>query len=333
MISRRTRLEISAAIALSLAAHYALAVVAADGELPVLIEGGAPAQIAAVGNSFSDFAAGHDVPEPSTETPIEPIEPVTAVEPPVMPAVQPVVTPVEALEAETETARAPMPEILTGTDTEMALVSPEISEAPTPEIAAIAPAEVSETVEAQPDSPTVPLPQRRPARPEDEQNLADAREAIERAREERARVERERAAEARRREQARREQQRAARGNAEQDARTGQADGQTQARASAAGRRESDRASRAGNAAASNYPGKVYAKIRRTRQRPTDGRGTARIRFSITASGGLGSIRVASSSGSAAIDRAALDHIRRSAPFPRPPAGAQRNFVIPVRVQ
>ncbi|MCB1387488.1 MAG: energy transducer TonB [Nitratireductor sp.] len=86
-----------------------------------------------------------------------------------------------------------------------------------------------------------------------------------------------------------------------------------------------------GNAAASNYPGEVYAKIARTRRKRAGGNGTARIRFSIGSGGGLATIVLAASSGNARVDDAALAHVRRSAPFPRPPAGAQRSFVIPIQ--
>ena len=249
------------------------------------------------------------------------------------PASEPVQDATPAAEAQTTPPAAA--NVLTGDGVEVSVSEP----APATTVSAAA----ADVIEPLADVPFVPTPVKRPERPKDQKNLAAAREALERAeaqreRQERARRERERAerqaAEARRTEQTRRrEQQQAARGNAEQNARAGQADGRDEGRAPVAGARQSNRAAQAGNAAVSNYPGKVYARIRRTRQRPAEGRGTARIRFSITASGGLGAIRVASSSGSAAIDQVALDHIRRSAPFPRPPAGAQRSFVIPVRVQ
>ena len=62
--------------------------------------------------------------------------------------------------------------------------------------------------------------------------------------------------------------------------------------------------------------------------------GTVKIAFDIDAKGGLASERVASSSGSAALDQAALALIRRAAPFPAPPgrtAGRDASFVVPVR--
>jgi periplasmic protein TonB len=88
-----------------------------------------------------------------------------------------------------------------------------------------------------------------------------------------------------------------------------------------------------GNASASNYAGLVQRKIARTRQRPAGGRGNVVISFSISSSGGLASASVARSSGISAVDAAALDHIRRSAPFPAPPQGAQTRFQVPVTIR
>ena len=87
----------------------------------------------------------------------------------------------------------------------------------------------------------------------------------------------------------------------------------------------------AGNAAASNYPGKVMSRIARVGKPRVRSRGTAVIAFSIGGGGQLAGVRVARSSGSAALDQAALGIIRKAAPFPRPPAGARRNFSIQIK--
>ncbi|MDZ7824039.1 MAG: TonB family protein [Ahrensia sp.] len=86
----------------------------------------------------------------------------------------------------------------------------------------------------------------------------------------------------------------------------------------------------AGNAAVSSYPGKVRSKISRTRQARIGGSGTAQVKFTVSENGGLASVQLAGSSGNSAVDSAALSHIRRSAPFPKPPSGAQRTFQIPI---
>ncbi|MCK5750859.1 MAG: TonB family protein, partial [Oricola sp.] len=186
------------------------------------------------------------------------------------------------------------------------------------ETAALTPAQAAETIEAEPEESPIPVPIARPPQPQDERNRTEAREK--------------RTAQT---EKSAKKQQvaNAARGNADRNARAGDASGRETSKAKTGGGQSGGKASKAGNASASNYPGKVYAKIRRTRQKRAGGRGVAQIRFSISASGGLASIRLASSSGSGAVDSAAIDHIRRSAPFPPPPAGAQRQFVIPVEVR
>ena len=70
---------------------------------------------------------------------------------------------------------------------------------------------------------------------------------------------------------------------------------------------------------------------------PADGknnRGVAQIAFSIDRKGRVMSSRVVTSSGSAALDREAIEMIRRSQPFPPPPAalpGAEVGLTVPVR--
>lgn len=72
-------------------------------------------------------------------------------------------------------------------------------------------------------------------------------------------------------------------------------------------------------------------KIAATRKTTTSLRGLAVIAFSIGANGQLASVRVARSSGSAELDALGLDHIRRAAPFPPPPAGAPARFSVEFR--
>lgn len=116
-----------------------------------------------------------------------------------------------------------------------------------------------------------------------------------------------------------------ARGNAEQNARAGSAAGTTQAqtmRQSSTGKT----ADSSGNAAASTYPGLVNRKISRVRAPRVGFRGIAVVRFAVDAQGRLSALSLVQSSGSAQLDEAALSVIRRAAPFPSPPPGAQRVF-------
>ncbi|MEL6414897.1 MAG: TonB family protein [Pseudomonadota bacterium] len=218
-------------------------------------------------------------------------------------------------------------------------------------VALVVPTSPADVVEARPDEPQVPIPSSRPWRPIDQQRLEDAkREAAEA---ERRRVEQEkrdaaaakqrsaekratdrrqaekRAAERKKSEETRRSVgQKSA--NSTQNAKRGNQSGSKKGRAAQTRSAPKRQSKKAGNAAASNYPGKVQADIARTRKKRAGARGTAHIRFTVTASGGLGSVRVSRGSGNSKVDRAAVAHIQRSAPFPKPPPGAQRTFVIPI---
>lgn len=119
------------------------------------------------------------------------------------------------------------------------------------------------------------------------------------------------------------------RGNANSNARAGQQDGREQARARNSGAGGQQQAP--GNAAASNYAGLVMRKLSRVARPRVGSRGTAVIAFRVDVGGGLASASVARSSGSAELDRAALRLVRRAAPFPKPPAGAQRSFSIQIQ--
>lgn len=114
-------------------------------------------------------------------------------------------------------------------------------------------------------------------------------------------------------------------GNADTDAARGSSQAQPQGQAVASGAAPAPD-STGGQAAAAAYPGQVLRQITRLRPQRAPARGIVLVRFAIAASGALADVSVAQSSGSAALDRLALDHIRRAAPFPAPPAGAQMAF-------
>jgi protein TonB len=114
-------------------------------------------------------------------------------------------------------------------------------------------------------------------------------------------------------------------GNAAQNAKAGATNGQAQAKAKAQGT-ATGRSKASGNAAVSNYPGKVMRKLARAQK--IRGAGKARVSFKIASNGGLASTSLRNSSGSPAFDKAALRAVQRAAPFPPPPAGAERSFSI-----
>ena len=91
------------------------------------------------------------------------------------------------------------------------------------------------------------------------------------------------------------------------------------------------------SAAPQSWRRELIAQIERHKRFPPGAAGqsgVARVAFSIDRSGRLTEVRIAASSGSAALDEAALDLIRRSQPFPTPPAALPESdltFLAPVR--
>jgi protein TonB len=126
-------------------------------------------------------------------------------------------------------------------------------------------------------------------------------------------------------------------GNAKADTRRGEADGQADGK-TAARSKGGNRQSAAGNAAVSNYPGKIVSKLRRALRYPAEAkrkklRGEVQVAFTVSAGGGIGGVRVVASSGSPVLDKAAVETVRRAAPFPAIPEGAGRSswpFTVPL---
>ena len=185
-----------------------------------------------------------------------------------------------------------------------------------------------ETLQAQDPDSDAPVLSRRPMRknPETAAKIAEARAKQEQAERERRQAEQQAA-------KKKATQQAAARGNAQRNATKGSSSGQSaSAKSTTTGKRQAA-ASAQGNAAASNYPGQVMRRISRAGKPRVRTTGTATISFAIASNGGLASVSVARGSGSAALDRAAVSVIRKAAPFPRPPAGARRQYSIKIKGQ
>lgn len=110
------------------------------------------------------------------------------------------------------------------------------------------------------------------------------------------------------------------------------------ARSNANGRPDA-RTNDGGTRAASNYKGKVVAKLRRAKRYPREAKrrnlqGTARVSFTIARSGSVSGVRITRSSGHPELDQAAIDMVRRASPMPRFPADirdSKMSLQVPVR--
>lgn len=83
-----------------------------------------------------------------------------------------------------------------------------------------------------------------------------------------------------------------------------------------------------GKKAVADYGASVMKKIRKTRKKAAPAKGLVIVGFTVAGDGGLAAVQVLQSSGNAALDTVAMDHIRRAAPFPTPPEGAKRSFAF-----
>jgi protein TonB len=93
-----------------------------------------------------------------------------------------------------------------------------------------------------------------------------------------------------------------------------------------------------GNSDVTNYPGQISRALRRALYYPPSAKrrrltGETLVSFVVAKGGSASSIRVARSSGVPELDEAALETVRRAAPFPAIPAAARRDswtFTIPI---
>ncbi|GGE27489.1 TonB family protein [Primorskyibacter flagellatus] len=340
------------ALAGAVALHAALAVALIRDE-PVQVEGGGT-QAAQIGSSFADMAAGTltaEEPEDVTEEVTEPDRPTETVteaepetltaepEPEVLTAAEPEPAPDELAQAEpvTPDTAIPLPPVSEADATPeadtLAALAPEtpdgmlaLRSAPPETLSADAEPAAPQRTEPEAARPVVPddtiaainpdsaVPQiskrpvlRDPAMETPVQKAAPPKPVQKTA-------------------QKKAPDAAPKKGNSNQNARAGSAQGSARMADTRSG--SGNAGKQAGNAAASNYPGLVNRHLARIRKPSMNRRGVVRMSFAIAPSGGLSGVSVARSSGSAQMDQAAATMIRRAAPFPKPPAGAQRSFTV-----
>lgn len=275
---------------------------------------GPPPALTAQGNSFADMVQGSEASEPDTSMPSEVTEQADAAPAPSAPPTA-TASVVESVDAGLQLQPEELSEMLA--DVAATSVAQIAQVVPTP-TAAIQPTEITsvqpQLIEALPDvevnevtSDTV-RPPRRPANlgqtppPPPPRQTQQARQAPA-----------------------------APQGNANQDTRRGTVattQDTGQATQSGQGQQVDQAAVAAARQAAANYGNAVMRRISRTRRENTRSRGVAVVSFRVGASGQLASVGIGQSSGDAELDRIAVNHVRRAAPFPAPPAGAQTSFSI-----
>ena len=87
----------------------------------------------------------------------------------------------------------------------------------------------------------------------------------------------------------------------------------------------------AGNAAETNYKGEVMRHLSRVRRPRASSPGSAFVSFTLR--GQIEDISISKSSGSGRFDRDALTVVKRAVPYPKPPHGVNRTFVVEIEGQ
>ncbi|WP_417723742.1 energy transducer TonB family protein [Salipiger sp.] len=333
----RSRTVKCLAVLLAGSAHGALALALMPDPAPVEIEGSSGGAEVRLGTSFADMAAGTltaetagEVTETAPPAATEPLRALERAEAPAPPPAQPAMTaPPAAAPAPVQAARA-VPESGAPVSPPEALRPAEIAAAPV--AAAPAPSDAARPEEAARAQPAETLTAAEPETAAVQRSLRPQprSERIETVARNRAEPPPRPAAKAAPRPKPEaRPAAKSARGNGSVNARAGSSTGRAEAQATTKG--SGGKARSAGNAAASNYPGLVMRRIERVPKPRVGSRGAAVVSFSIAGNGGLAGVSLARSSGSSALDTAALQLVQRAAPFAPPPQGAQRRFSIQIK--
>lgn len=293
----------------------------------VEIENGAGAPEAQIGTSFADMAVG-TLEATGAEEAAEPLEPKEAetpdtVQPETTEPMQPeAAEPVKAQPAQAEPPEATEPsrdvtEPAGDAVPTVAALAPEPVTAPAPPVEEAEPITsgiVKDVIEAE-ETPTVSRSLRPRRRSEEfkKKNEQVAKKAAPKPKPKKTP-----------------QPKKQPRGNAKQNNKAGAATGSAKAKAKTSGAGQGSAAA-SGNAAASNYPGLVMQRLSRVPRPRAGSRGTVVVAFSVSGGGRLAGVSIARSSGSGALDRAAMNMVRRAAPFPAPPPGARRGFSINIK--
>jgi protein TonB len=299
-----TILKWTGAILLSLLAHAGATQLFEPNEEPqelALVAGGEAMEVAVLGNAFEETVLSGD--------PTEAIEPDEAEREEIVP--EP--TEVAELPPVQSEVTAETPSDIVPTEADVILPAEEIVEAVTaqPEITAtVAPVE---TVVPQEKPDIKPEPEKK-AEPKKEPEKEKPKK----------KVVKKRAGDA---------------GKQVETAVKGQADGVEGAAATASTGKKGKVAQAFGNAAESNYKGKVRSRVQRYFRFPRSADraglgGTVTVSFTVSTGGGVSGVRIVKGSGSPVLDEAAINAVRKAEPFPKIPEAANRTswlFTIPLQ--
>jgi protein TonB len=299
------RTIIGGALVLSVVVHLGVLALSAGREPPAIEGGAASAEPAQIGNSFRDVAQGApaaaptgapDIVRPATTEVRPPLPVETAAPVPVPVAAAPAPAPSRMPPSEpAEVATSPSPQASAVASLQPARRAEAAATAPVPET-------VAATVQPPEDAPRAVSGHRPAPRPERAAHApSPPGPPATRA---------------------------ASTPGAERAERRGQDEGQEGAASERSAAAPSSAARDGGDARASTYPGLVMRQLSRTPRPEAGRRGAAVVGFEVGSGGELRRAVILRSSGHEAIDRAAVEHLRRAAPFPAPPQGADRRFQV-----
>jgi protein TonB len=299
----------TAAITLSLLAHAGAAQLFSPAEKPPeldLVQGGEEMEVAVLGNAFADTLQAGD---PDEE--IEPVE-ITPEE------VEP--TPVEVADVAPVPSEVPAetPTDIMPTEADVILPAEEMPPvtAEQPEITAtVAPAEtVIPEEKPEPEKIVEPLPEKKPEPKEKPEKEKPKKKVV--------------------------KKQAGESGKQHESAQKGQADGVEGAVATSNNSKKGKKSQALGNAAETRYSGRVRSKVQRHFRYPKSAdragvKGTVTVSFTVSSSGGVSGVRIVQGSGSPVLDEAALNAVRKAAPFPEIPEGGRSPwpFAVPLVFQ
>ncbi|OBZ92502.1 energy transducer TonB [Pararhizobium polonicum] len=302
----RNTIKWTGAIVLSLLAHAGTAKLFEPDEKPpemAMVEGGEEMEVAVLGNAFEDALQAGDPDEEIQPEEIKPEE----VEPPLAEVAE--VPPVQSeITAETPTDIVP-------TEADVILPAEEILPvvAEQPEITAIvAPAEIVVPEEKPEPEEVKPEPEKKPE-PKKKPEKEKPKKVV--------------------------KKQAGDEGKQQTAANKGQEDGVEGAVASNAQGNKGKVSQAEGDAAASNYKGKLRSKVSRHFRYPRSAnragvKGVVMVGFTVSSSGEVSGIGIVSGSGSSVLDEAALNAVRKAQPFPKFPEGVNRSswrFTFPLQ--